>query len=113
MKPFRTRQNKPQADYIVRVDVAAKRKMEGHARFLARVSVPAAQILRNAYISALKSLETNPQRCPLYIPNVDIEAELRYLLFTQRYRIVFEIVDTTVYVYDVQDVRQNEDKNLV
>ena len=87
--------------------------MEGHARFLARVSVPAAQRLRNTYISALKSLENNPQRCPLYIQNVDIEDELRYLLFSARYRIVFGIIDATVYVYDVQDVRQNEDKNQV
>ena len=103
----------PQSKYSVRIDAAAKAKMVNHSRFLARVSVPAAQRLRNAYSSALQSLETNPQRCPLYKPGLDIEEELRSLLFSGRYRIVFEIVDTTVYVYDVQDVRQNEDKNLV
>ena len=87
--------------------------MTKHARFLAQVSVPAAQRLRNAYYSALKSLELNPQRCPLYKPNIGIEEELRYLLFAERYRIVFEIVDKAVYVYDVQDVRQDTNKNLV
>ena len=103
----------PQSEYTVKVDSAAKTKMVNHTRFLARVSVPAAQRLRNAYFSALQSLKIDPQRCPLYRPGVDIEEELRYLLLSERYRIVFEIVDTTVYVYDVQDVRQDENKNLV
>ena len=103
----------PQSKYTVRIDAAAREKMVNHTRFLARVSVPAAQRLRNAYSSALQSLEINPQRCPLYKLDLDIEEELRFLLFSERHRIVFEIVDTTVFVYDVQDVRQKEDKNLV
>ena len=101
------------SEYSVRVDIAAKSKMGKHARFLAKISVPAAQRLRNAYYSALKSLEQNPQRCPQYKPNSYIDEELRYLLFSGRYRIVFEIVDKTVYVYDVQDARQDDDKNLL
>ena len=103
----------PQYKYTVSVDVAAKTKMLEHAKFLAQVSVPAAQRLRNAYHTALKSLRTNPQRCPLYKTNIDIEEELRYLLFSERYRIVFETVDRAVYVYDVQDARQDTDKNLI
>jgi len=31
----------------------------------------------------------------------------------QRYRIVFEILDGTVYIYDIQDCRQDVDKSLV
>ncbi|MCL2153781.1 MAG: hypothetical protein FWH57_12690 [Oscillospiraceae bacterium] len=50
----------PKAKYSVSVDIAAKSKMANHARFLANVSVPAAERLRNAYYSALKSLEMNP-----------------------------------------------------
>jgi len=103
----------PQPKYTVSVGVAAKTKMVEHAKFLAKVSVPAAQRLRNAYQAALKSLRTNPQRCPLYKTNNDIKEELRYLLFSERYRIVFEIVDRAVYVYDVQDARQDTDKNLI
>ena len=103
----------PKPKYSVSVDIAVKSKMANHARFLANVSVPAAERLRNAYYSALKSLEVNPERCPLYYPNRDIEEELRFLLFLKRYRIVFEIVGKNVYVYDVQDVRQDADKNLV
>ena len=103
----------PRTEFAVSVDVSAKAKMANHTKFLAQVSVPAAQRLRNAYYSALKSLETNPHRCPLYNTNSDIEEELRYLLFSKRYRIVFEIDGKAVYVYDVQDARQDTDKNLI
>ena len=85
-------------------------KMAKHARFLAQVSIPAAQRLRNAYQSALKSLEQNPERWGLYRPDNNFKEELRYLLFSDRYRIVFEIVDKAVYVYDVQDARQDAGK---
>ena len=102
-----------QSKYTVKVDILAKYKMSNHARFLANVSIPAAKRLRNAYNTALKSLRSNPQRCPLYVSSIDIEEELRYLLFSGRYRIVFEIVDKYVYVYDVQDCRQDDDKNLI
>ena len=102
-----------QFDYTVNVDVLAKYKMSNHAQFLANVSIPAAKRLRNAYKTALESLRSNPQRCPLYKPDIYIEEELRYLLFSGRYRIVYEIVEKNVYVYDVQDCRQDEDKNLI
>jgi len=103
----------PKSKYSVRVDIAVKSKMANHARFLANVSIPAAERFRSAYYSALKSLEANPERCPLYYSNSDIKEELRFLLFSKRYRIVFEIVDKKVYVYDVQDARQDTDKNLI
>ena len=102
-----------QLKYSVKVDDAAKTKMARHAKFLAQVSVLAARRLRNAYQTALKSLEVNPQRCPLYKPNSDIQEELRYLLFSERYRIVFEVVGRSIYIYDVQDARQDSDKNLI
>ena len=103
----------PQSEYTVSVDANAKDKMVKHTKFLAQVSVPAAQRLRDAYYSALKSLEVNPQRCPHYQSSVFIENELRFLIFSKRYRIVFEVVDNLVFVYDVQDARQDVDKNLI
>ena len=103
----------PNSKYSVSVDIAVKSKMANHTKFLANVSVTAAKRLRDAYYSALKSLETNPERCPPYYPNNEIEEELRFLLFSKRYRVVFEIVGKKVYVYDVQDARQDTDKNLV
>ena len=51
----------PKSKYSVRVDIAVKSKMANHARFLANVSIPAAERFRSAYYSALKSLEANPK----------------------------------------------------
>ena len=62
----------PKSKYSVNVDFAVKLKMAKHARFLANVSVPAAQRLRDDYYSALKSLEVNPERCSLYYIKSDI-----------------------------------------
>ena len=42
-----------------------------------------------------------------------IDVQLRYRLFGKRYRIVFEIVGNSVYIYDIQDCRQDSDKNLM
>ena len=42
-----------------------------------------------------------------------IDVQLRYRLFRKRYRIVFEIVGNSVYIYDIQDCRQDSDKNLL
>jgi mRNA-degrading endonuclease RelE of RelBE toxin-antitoxin system len=35
------------------------------------------------------------------------------MLSGKRYRIVYQIADDTIYVDDVQDCRQDDDKNLV
>ena len=102
-----------QSSYTISVDILVKFKMSNHVKFLANVSIPAAKRLREAYNTALKSLRSNPQRCPIYNASIYIEEELRYLLFSKRYRIVFEIVENNVYIYDVQDCRQDDDKNLV
>ena len=101
-----------QSDYTVSVDILAQIKMSNHIKFLANVSIPAAKRLREAYNTALKSLRSNPQRCPTYNASIYIEEELQYLLISKRYRIVFEIVDDYVYVYDIQDCRQDDDKIL-
>jgi hypothetical protein len=43
-----------------------------------------------------------------------LDIELRYKLFGgNRYRIVFEVAKSDVYVYDIQDCRQDTDKNLL
>ena len=103
----------PSTRYVVKVDTAAYFKMYAHEHFLAQVSVPAAQRLHDAFESALNSLEENPCGYLRYEPHSKIEAELHRMLFAKRYRIVFEIRGDTVYIYDVQDCRQDIDKNLV
>jgi hypothetical protein len=99
--------------HSVFVEPSADRRLAAHVEFLARVSEKAAVRLYKAYEESLRFLEDNPQSCPLYIPQMPIEAELRYKLFGKRYRIVFEIVGSAVYAYDIQDCRQDIDKNLI
>ena len=99
--------------YRIKVRDEAYDRMYDHFKFIARVSLNAAEQLYSALAEALDSLEVSPQRCSIYIPKMPVIAELRYKLFYKRYRIVFEIIGNTVYVYDIQDCRQNTDKNIV
>jgi hypothetical protein len=77
------------------------------------VSERAAVNLYDEYSEAIEYLESFPESCPTYYPNVPIDAQLRYKLFSKRYRIVFEIIGNKVYAYDVQDCRQDDDKRLI
>jgi len=99
--------------YSVYIAPSADRKLASHIEFLARVSDIAAAHLYEDYEEALGFLEDNPEVCPLYVSQNPIDAQLRYKLFGKRYRIVFEIVGDNVYAYDIQDCRQDTEKNLI
>ena len=97
--------------FNVQVMPKANAKLEAHVNFLARVSEPAAVRLYDAYNESLHDLEENPHMYPSYVSEVD--TDLKYKLFSNRYRIVFEIAGNNVFIYDIQDCRQDIDKNLL
>ena len=99
--------------YFVLVEPLADERLAAHIEFLARVSENAAIQLYHAYEESLNFLADAPTSCPPYLPKVPIDAQLRYKLFGKRYRIVFEIIDNAVYVYDIQDCRQDIDKSIL
>jgi len=99
--------------YVVFVEPSADRRFADHVEFLARVSEKAATRLYDAYKEALKFLEDTPESCPPYFSKTLTNEELRYKLFYKRYRIVFEVIGNEVYVYDIQDCRQDGEVNLV
>lgn len=99
--------------YDVYVKPTAIRRLAAHIEFLARVSVAAAESLYDSYEEALEFLRDSPESCPLYIPKIHIDTVLRYKLFGKRYRIVFEIVGRDVFALDIQDCRQDSDRNVV
>jgi hypothetical protein len=99
--------------YKVYIEPSADRKLASHIEFLARISEGASVRLYEAYKEALEYLSIHPYSCPFYISKIQIDTELRYKLFFNRYRIVYEIVGNKVYAYDIQDCRQDFDKNLV
>ena len=95
------------------IDPAADQKLAEHIEFLARVSERAAVNLYDEYKKAIEYLESFPESCPIYYPGIPIDVQLRYKLFSKRYRIVFEIVENKVYAYDVQDCRQDDSKKII
>jgi len=99
--------------YSVNVNPAAIVKLAGHVEFLARINENAAISLCDSYEETLVFLKHTPEICPLYKSNISIDAELRYKLFGKRYRIIFEIIDNDVFVYNIQDCRQDDDKSLI
>ena len=103
----------PSDNFTVLVSPQADRKLAAHIHFLARVSEPAAERLYDAYEEALGTLAENPHGYLRYEPHSEIAAELHAKLFAKRYRIVFEIRGDAVFIYDIQDCRQDVDKNLV
>jgi len=100
-------------NYSVVVKPTALIRLASHLEFLARVSEDLAFSLLDEYEKSLEFLKSNPEICPYYTSKLSIDAVFRYKLFWKRYRIVFEIVGNTVFVYDIQDCRQDTDKNLV
>ncbi|MCL2828824.1 MAG: type II toxin-antitoxin system RelE/ParE family toxin [Oscillospiraceae bacterium] len=99
--------------YLVSVTPPADQRFANHIAFLARVSERAAMGLYQEYEEAFGFLEEAPESCPLYTTSILVDATLRYKLFGKRYRIVFEVVDNAVCIYDIQDCRQDTNKNLI
>jgi mRNA-degrading endonuclease RelE of RelBE toxin-antitoxin system len=99
--------------YNIRVAPAVNDRIAAHFEFLAMVSENAAHELLEELIKDIKLLETNPQINP-YLDRPYIEhGKYRYKLSYGRYRIVYQIVNDTVFVDDIQDCRQDDDKSLL
>ena len=96
-----------QNKYHVIVSERATQMLVSHVAFLAQVSPEAAERLTAEFEKAAKSLEQMPQRCPWlkgeYIP----KNAYRFILFENRYMLILQIVDHTVYADYVVDCRQD------
>jgi mRNA-degrading endonuclease RelE of RelBE toxin-antitoxin system len=87
--------------------------MYDHFAFLAQVSPGGAEKLLEALIKDIKSLERNPHAYPCYNRPHSNPRKYRYILSYSRYRIVYQVVNDTIYVDDIQDCRQDDDKNII
>lgn len=99
--------------YSVIVMPGANDRMAEHFEFLARVNEDAAYRLLDTLIADIKTLEERPQRNPVYDRPYTPPGKYRYLLSADRYRIVYMIETESVFVDDIQDCRQDDDKNLL
>jgi plasmid stabilization system protein ParE len=88
-------------------------RMLEHFEFLARVNEAAATKLLDTLMRDIRSMAEMPQRNPLYDrPNIP-SGEYRWMLSAKRYRIVYEITDSTVFIEDIQDCRESDEKRLI
>jgi mRNA-degrading endonuclease RelE of RelBE toxin-antitoxin system len=99
--------------YEVEIAPRAEARMYDHFAFLAQVSPGGAEKLLKALVRDMKSLESNPYAYPYYNRPHAESCKYRYVLSYSRYRIVYQVVTNTVYVDDIQDCRQDDDKNLI
>jgi len=93
--------------YVVKVTETAWEMLLSHARFLANVSVSAAERLIDTFASAMDSLAEMPDRNP-WLEQDDIPLKkYRKLLFSKHYLAVYEIKSEVVYVTAAVDCRQD------
>ena len=99
--------------YQVFVSPAANDRMFDHFEFIARVSENATRKLLSELIKDIKSLEFMPQSNAYFDRPYLKQGKYRFKLSCRRYRIVFQILDNNVYVEDIEDCRQDDDKNIL
>ena len=99
--------------YEVTVDPAANDRMYEHFEFLAQVSQTAAEKLLDGLIADIRSLKRLPYRNPVYDRSYLPKGIYRYMISCNRYRIIYQIDGAHVYVDDIQDCRQDENKSLL
>ena len=100
--------------FHVFVEPAANDRMAEHMEFLARVSEDAANRLLDEMIECVQSLKKMPYRNPFYNRPYLIIDKYRSLLFGNgRYRIVYQISGDYVFIDDIQDCRQSDDKSVI
>lgn len=82
-----------------------------HACFLAQVSIQASDELFNQFEEKVASLEKMPGRCPYYDnPYIRLN-KYRRLAFGKYLLILFQIIEDTVYIELIIDIRA-ENKNM-
>jgi len=100
-------------EYHVYIAPAANDRMAEHVEFVARFSEDAAYRLVDALMDGIRSLKQMPFRNPAYNrPYLPVD-KYRSLVINKRYRIVYQVEDDCVYVDDIQDSRQSEDKSIL
>lgn len=88
-------------------------RMYDHFEFLASVNVSAANNLLDGLLKDIRNLQTAPFSYPVYNRPYLPASKYRYILSNKRYRIVYQIIGNQVFVDDIQDCRQDDDKSIL
>jgi len=100
-------------EYKIIVAPAVNDRMYDHFEFLARVSETAAERLLDDLVKDMYSLGYMPHRNPVFIRPYIKNGKYRYMVSCKRYLIVYQIINDVVFIDDIQDSRQADDKNLL
>ena len=94
-------------EYKVIISDRAKENLGLHLRFLSQVNRSAAVKLKQRFLMELRSLREMPQRYPFF--NEDFIPVNKYhkLYVENRYLVLYQIKDDTVYVDWIVDCRQD------
>jgi len=93
--------------YDVKVTDTAREQLIEHARFLANVSIDAANRLVDDFFDSANSLGQMPERCPWLEHDAIPFQKYRKIFFGNYYMALFQIKDDKVYVNLVVDCRQD------
>ena len=93
--------------YCVVVSEQASQMLISNAAFLAQINEKAANRLVDEFERTMHSLETMPFRCPRLTGEYFSANIYRFIVFEDRYMLIFKIVDEIVYVDYVVDCRQD------
>ncbi|MDR0840133.1 MAG: type II toxin-antitoxin system RelE/ParE family toxin [Christensenellaceae bacterium] len=99
--------------YKITIAPTANDRMAEHFAFLAQVSADAANRLLDELMEDILSLQKMPYRNPIYERPYVQHGKYRCLISTKRYRIVYQIEGDTVFVDDIHDSRQSDDKDML
>ena len=103
----------PKEDFQVIIDPSVNERMAEHFEFLSRVSEEAANLLLDKLIEDMRSLEEDPYRFPEYNKPYLPVGKYRRKVSDEKYSIIFEIDGRYIYVDDIMDNRQDDDKSLL
>ena len=93
--------------YDVKITETAWEQMIEHARFLANVSIDAANRLVDDFIESTDTLNQMPERCPWLTHSAISFQKYRKILFGKYHMALFQIRENTVYITAVVDCRQD------
>ncbi len=93
--------------YRVIVSERAKRMLGTHIRFAAQVNKEAAIVKKKELMTAMRSLESMPQRFPFFEETYIPPNKYHKMFVAKWYLVLYQIEDDTVYVDTILDCRKD------
>lgn len=93
--------------YRVIVSERAKRMLGTHIRFVAQVNKEAAISKKKELMTAMRSLESMPQRFPFFEETYIPPNKYHKMFVAKWYLVLYQIEDDTVYVDTILDCRKD------